>query len=875
MRGRRSTVLRSLDMSPGTKLGPYEIVAPLGAGGMGEVYRARDTRLGREVAIKVLPASFTENTDRLRRFEQEARTTGMLNHPNILAVYDVGTHEGAPYLVTELLEGKTLREELPIPRRKALDYGKQIATGLAAAHAKGVTHRDLKPENLFVCRDGRVKILDFGLAKVEAPGAEMTRTAGTTPGVALGTVGYMSPEQARGEGADARSDIFAFGVILYEMLSGERAFHRNTSFETLTAILKDDPPPLPDAAMERVVRRCLEKSPEQRFQSASDLGFAIDAMSGMSGSTVAQPAATDVPRPRHAMTAVAVVAAALFAAGVFTAGQWWQARRDTVTTGWKATQLGGAEMATNPRISPDGHTLAFLAMVEELTQVAVMNPESGSWTILTHDRTLGEVDNLCWSRDGSKIYFDRVSSIPKGIYTVSALGGEERLILEDAASPEALPDGSLVVMRINAKRNTQAFRFWPDSGKLEALGDPGLLWIAPFSVAPEGGARLTLDGSKVLFAAIPANASKSPAPHLYSLDFSTKQMRQLAPDWAISPAVTNIALAPDPVTRRIYVGLIVRRSSTIFSLDPDGNGPPRPEMSLTEELNGFDFSSDGTLFTGQANFPTELLRFNATRGAPERLTSWRGALSRGVVPLLGGSVMLPAFVADKERILVFRPGKDPTNFLSTDEETAAPVVRLGEKEVAFLAGSGSERSLAVATLSDGRIVRRFPATKGLVIAALASAADGGELYYVSSGDVWRIPAQGGDPRKLTVGDQIAADPRGKDLIVLRNQQDAVHLIRVSLSDGSEHPIPFNSDLRIVWLSPHSVAGDGRIAITVSSPDRWFYSAAVLDPATGNVEKLPVDYRGDIDHPAWTPDGHLIASGVPERESLWRFRREKP
>jgi serine/threonine protein kinase len=308
-------------LSSGLKIGPYEILAPLGAGGMGEVYRARDTRLGREVAIKVLPASFTENADRLRRFEQEARTTGMLNHPNILAVYDVGTHEGAPYLVTELLDGATLREELPVPRRKALDYGKQIATGLAAAHAKGVTHRDLKPENLFVCRDGRVKILDFGLAKVESPETEMTRTAGTTPGVAMGTVGYMSPEQARGEPSDARSDIFAFGVILYEMLSGQRAFQRNTSFETLTAILKDDPPPLPDAGMERVVRRCLEKSPDQRFQSASDLGFAIDAMSG---STMAQPVATGpvVQPTRVRSIAIALIAVAVGAAAFFGAGLW-------------------------------------------------------------------------------------------------------------------------------------------------------------------------------------------------------------------------------------------------------------------------------------------------------------------------------------------------------------------------------------------------------------------------------------------------------------------------------------------------------------------------------------------------------------------------
>src|SRR2546422_118983 len=202
-----------MPLNAGTKIGPYEVTGQLGTGGMGEVYRARDTRLGREVAIKVLPASFASDADRLRRFEQEARTTGMLNHPNILAVYDVGTHQGSPYLVTELLEGQALREELPAPRRKALDYARQIAVGLAAAHAKGVTHRDLKPDNLFITKDGRLKILDFGLAKVATPelDSELTRTASTTPGMAMGTVGYMSPEQARGKPADARSDIFSFG----------------------------------------------------------------------------------------------------------------------------------------------------------------------------------------------------------------------------------------------------------------------------------------------------------------------------------------------------------------------------------------------------------------------------------------------------------------------------------------------------------------------------------------------------------------------------------------------------------------------------------------------------------------------------------------
>src|SRR5262245_61706859 len=218
---------------PGTRLGPYEVLAPLGAGGMGEVYRARDERLGREVAVKVLVHGASSDTDRLRRFEQEAKTAGALNHPNLITIHDTGQHEGQPYIVFELLEGGTLRQRLghgALPVARALDYAVQIAEGLAAAHDRGIVHRDLKPENLFVTRDGRVKILDFGLAKLthQEEGSQVTNlptaTAGTEPGVVLGTLGYMSPEQVRGRPADARSDIFSFGAILYEMLSGKRAF---------------------------------------------------------------------------------------------------------------------------------------------------------------------------------------------------------------------------------------------------------------------------------------------------------------------------------------------------------------------------------------------------------------------------------------------------------------------------------------------------------------------------------------------------------------------------------------------------------------------------------------------------------------------------
>ena len=296
-------------LTAGTKLGPYDIQTLLGSGGMGEVYRARDARLGRIVAIKVLPTSYSADAERLQRFVQEARSAAALNHPNILSIFDIGEERGAPYIVSELLEGQTLRERIrngPLPSRKAIEYALQVARGLAAAHEKGIVHRDLKPENLFLTNDERVKILDFGLAKLTRPetdaGAEApTVQVNTEPGQILGTVGYMSPEQVRGKAADHRSDIFSFGSILYEMLSGQRAFKGETPADTMSAILKEEPAELSEtarnvpAALERMVRHCLEKNPAQRFQSAGDLAFNLEAVaeSSVVGRTSAQTAIVD------------------------------------------------------------------------------------------------------------------------------------------------------------------------------------------------------------------------------------------------------------------------------------------------------------------------------------------------------------------------------------------------------------------------------------------------------------------------------------------------------------------------------------------------------------------------------------------------------
>src|SRR5687767_1876813 len=319
-------------LSSGTKLGRYEIHSLLGEGGMGEVYRARDTELGREVAVKVLPFSFSADRDRLTRFKQEACAAGALNHPNILVVHDIGAHDGSPDVVSELLEGDTLRKRIggsSLSQRRAIDYALHIAHGLAAAHEKGIIHRDLKPDNIFITNDVRVKILDFGLAKLiqddgtPQPSDIPTRRVDTDPGVVIGTVGYMSPEQLKGRAADQRSDIFSFGAILYEMLSGRRAFHGESTAETMSAILKEDPPEFSDisktvsAALERLVHLCLEKKPEARFHSAKDLAFALEALSGptpISGETIATPALAPQRMSRRELVIICVAALAVIAA---------------------------------------------------------------------------------------------------------------------------------------------------------------------------------------------------------------------------------------------------------------------------------------------------------------------------------------------------------------------------------------------------------------------------------------------------------------------------------------------------------------------------------------------------------------------------------
>ena len=391
-------------VAAGTKLGPYEVLSPLGAGGMGEVYRARDSRLGRDVAVKILPAGYSSDPERLRRFEQEARATAALNHPNILAVFDIARQDESPYIVSELLEGETLRNRLhsgALPVQKVIDYALQILRGLAAAHDRGIFHRDLKPENIFVTRAGQIKILDFGLAKLTVPesegvdnlSAKPTMEAATGRGVLLGTMGYMSPEQLRGQPGDARSDLFSFGVVLYEMLGGRRPFHGKTTADTISAVLREDPPELMATGrdvppvLERIVRHCLEKDPAARFQSARDVEFSLESLSILSSSAPSSPPPVTSARSRKTW----LIAAALLLLGVGL-GTWiaFTRSRQTVQNPLSdaqftpLTNLQGAE--TDPAISPDGKFVAFISDRSGKFDIWLIQANGGSLANLTQGR---------------------------------------------------------------------------------------------------------------------------------------------------------------------------------------------------------------------------------------------------------------------------------------------------------------------------------------------------------------------------------------------------------------------------------------------------------------------------------------------------------
>ena len=444
----------------GTKLGHYEILAKIGEGGMGEVYRARDLTLGREVAIKVLPEHRLDSPDAAQRFEREAKAVAALSHPNILSLYEFGEHEGKTFAVTELLEGESLYDRLrsgSMPLRRTIEVAGQVADGLAAAHERGIVHRDLKPANLFLTRDGRVKILDFGLAKAQPipqfDSQAATMRDNTAPGTVLGTARYMSPEQVRGAEADARSDIFSFGTVLWEMLSGRVAFERDSAVEIMSAILKEDPPELSainesvPLAIDRIVRRCLEKAPERRFQSAHDLSFALrNALDSSSRGLPALEAAPAEQRGHLRTAAIAAFCLLLGAVGGFWASS--RLRAPQYPEPVKVTPLTQSGADWSPDASPDGKTIAFVSARDGRPRIWLRQMAGGIEVPLTQGIDI----EPSFAPDGSSVLFLRDEGTTYSAYRVPVIGGSERKVLDNVTEATWSPDGKqLAYLRVSGE----------------------------------------------------------------------------------------------------------------------------------------------------------------------------------------------------------------------------------------------------------------------------------------------------------------------------------------------------------------------------------------------------------------------------------------
>ncbi len=567
-----------MKINEGTKLGRYEIRSLIGVGGMGEVYRASDPKIGRDVAIKVLPADFSADKDRVARFEQEAQAAGALNHPNILAIYDVDKQDDVLYVVSELLEGEELRQRLDegsIPLRKVTEYAQQIVSGLSAAHEKGIVHRDLKPENLFITKDDRVKILDFGLAKLREPkpdagsSEDATRKAITNPGVVMGTVGYMSPEQVRGQATDHRSDIFSFGLILYEMITGKRAFQHETMAETMSAILKEEPEEITESnsnispALERIVRRCLEKRPERRFHSAHDLGFALESLSaptsssGANMTTAVSAIGSETARSPWLVRILAAAALMLLIGCVVLAVMYIRRIGQTVSTPLRRFALAiPAKAAPNwndfrVAISPDGTRIAYNCRegnavsicLQALDSLSVQRVAEGrdalDWFFSPDGESIGIVTEVglskvsvhggepqmihrwlateptpigfSWGPDNYILY-----GTPSGIQRISAAGGEPEQVTRIAADdgvtahnwPSLLPDGrsALITIKRTGDRDTGGIVNLQD-GSVRDLGvsGHGFVYVAPGFIAFLQGTTLSAFEFDLAGSARPSN----------------------------------------------------------------------------------------------------------------------------------------------------------------------------------------------------------------------------------------------------------------------------------------------------------------------------------------------------------------------------------
>ena len=877
--GVRGIIRLTMPLTAGAKLDGYEVLGLLGSGGMGEVYRARDPFLKREVAIKVLPSFVSQDPDRLRRFEQEAQAAAALNHPNILAVHRFGTFEGAPYLVSELLEGETLRQQLergPLPVRKAIDYGVQIAHGLAAAHDKGIVHRDLKPENLFVTKDGRIKILDFGLAKLmqsraDRDGSEPTQTHGTDPGVVMGTVGYMAPEQVRGKTVGHRADIFAFGAILYEMLVGKRAFQRSTSADTMSAILNEDPPGISQIAqtippgLQRIVHRCLEKSPEQRFQSASDLAFALEALSE-SGISSGVAIAAPVRRwPRRALAWSGGLIGVVALAVVFYSHR--PSRAVYSGPGLTHKQITFVGDAYMPAISPDGRSVAYVTRPPEGEQKLMLQDLSGGPSLeLLHGQRLGYPT---WSPDGSELMLYMGATEGKdGISMVSRLGGAPRRVIGGYYSCWLRGGTQIVTSAHNPDAGIWLVNI--STGELKQVPAPGYQWLDGVTCSAKTGMLLLLTETAERY-------------QIWSMKFDGTEQRKLV-EGESGIGFASARWSPSGDAVYYFRGRPNGTSELVKLTLSDQSTESSALVSGLEAGNYFSLSADGSqlAYTRSQSYSNLWLvglpATGATAGARERpLTS--GTLSYDFPAISPDGRSVAFTIGSDANSNVYKmaiDGGQPVQLTSFDAAlTKSPAWSPDGKRIAFSSNQGGKTKVWVVN-ADGGAAQPLDTTDETGTNYYLAWFPSSDILYAKSGmhNLRWVNVDTQEERPILPEDskgwlihKPTVSPDGKKIAIYWNREPAMGAWSITLEKFSE-------TLLYPRLVPFGWSSDGNFIYGFVDPDGREILQKRLDDS--KKPRSVITLPGALNGATVSPDGRKIIVSVGEEKSdVWLMKDFDP